>query len=106
MAPRPCHHCGLNFMPIDPNYEGLALCNNCQLKNQNRTKQETKMSEDKFNMVIALPRSYAVQIEEKCMKEGINFSEFFINLLRKFEELNLEEPLEPDHQKIKHGRKK
>lgn len=80
MPPSPCQHCGNNFMPSDPNAEGLRLCNNCIVKNELRNLKEKKMENDFVNILIKFPKEIQAKIEEDCVAKGIDFSKFFLEL--------------------------
>lgn len=76
----PCQHCGNNFMQALLLTEGLRLCNNCNLKNENRTQREKNMEDSIVNILIKCPKEYQARIEEDCVARGIDFSKFFMNL--------------------------
>lgn len=83
MQPIPCAHCGNNFMrtTIDP--EAPRLCNSCDLRENIRNpKKEIKM--DTIDIVITVSKQDQIEIEEFCINEGLDFSEYFMNLHEKF----------------------
>lgn len=72
MSPIPCAHCGHNFMrhSIDP--ETPKLCNNC--------KKPGKKDMNSVTIMIVCDRQTQIDIEEICINEGIDFSEYFLRL--------------------------
>lgn len=79
MHPIPCAHCGHNFMRRDLNPEAEKLCNNCLYKQeQKKPKGQQTMSE--IQILITCERQTQIEIEEICMNQGIDFSQYFLNL--------------------------
>ena len=81
MPLRPCRHCGFNFMSADLNPDAKNLCNNCQLREPKPKKSEKNMS-DEVKIIINFPRKDQIEIEEICINQGINFSDYFLILHR------------------------
>jgi len=79
MPPIPCSHCGNNFMMPTNNLEAPKLCNNCIIREDRRTnKGEKKM--DIVSILIECPREIQVEIEEICINQGVNFTQYFLGL--------------------------
>lgn len=85
MGPIPCQHCGFNFMRA--NQDAPKLCNNCLLRDQRRNnskKDETKGGT--IDIIIKCsPREHA-EVEEYCVREGIDFSRYFLEAHFSFQE--------------------
>lgn len=80
--PIPCAQCGTNFMRHNLDPEFPKLCNNCLYKaQQNQPKGEKKSMAD-MKILIEVDRQTNIEIEEKCMNEGITISEYFMRLHR------------------------
>lgn len=79
MSPKPCRHCGINFMSQSQN-SIENLCNNCVLKDQirNPKNKENKMSE--ISILIKIPFEKQKKIEEICIEQGIDYSKYFLDL--------------------------
>ena len=108
MPPNPCQHCGNNFMPVIPLSEGLRLCNNCILKNDLRTPKGKKMDDGKINILIKFPKEYHAKIEENCISQGVDFSQFFLDLYELYisEDWTVKENIFPKTTEEKKGKKK
>lgn len=83
MAPRPCNHCGNNFM-IDCNDPSCpTLCNSCILQDKNRSKNKANnMENDTIGILIQCPRATQIEIEEICINIGVDFSKYLLDLHR------------------------
>lgn len=83
MSPIPCAHCGHNFMrpTVDP--EAPKLCNNCLLR-ENLRKPKEKQMKDTVGILIECPRPTQIDIEEFCLNQGVNFSQYFLKLHQEF----------------------
>lgn len=70
MYPKLCAYCAVNFM--DHTIEKTQkLCNNCLPK-------EKKMSHSQI--LIDVSREIQIEIEDHCINEGYNFSDYFVSL--------------------------
>lgn len=79
MHPIPCNHCGNNFMRHNLDVEAPRLCNNCEVReNLRNPKREVKMSV--VSILIQCPKEVQIEIEELCMINGTNFSQYFLSL--------------------------
>ena len=72
MTPIPCSHCGMNFMRRDLNPDAPKLCNNCLKPKENNVST--------VKILLECDRQTQIDIEEICINEGINFSEYFLEL--------------------------
>lgn len=79
MSPKPCPHCGVNFMPGNPDASIKQLCNNCTNREPKKQKTEEKM-ESEVKIIITIPRDANIAIEEICMNKGISISEYFLRM--------------------------
>ena len=73
-APVPCSHCGFNFMRRDLSPTAKKLCNNCLLK----IKKGEKLSD--ITIRIECDKQTQIDIEEICLNNGIDFSQYFLRL--------------------------
>lgn len=79
MPPIPCMHCGNNFMRHNIDPEAPRLCNNCSVKENIRNpKGVSKMQI--ITIQIECPRETQIEIEEICINQGVNFSQYFLDL--------------------------
>lgn len=78
MPPRPCAHCGVNFMKAIEDPKIPNLCNNCMVKENKITGRTTKM--DEVVIQIKCPRKVQIEIEEYCINQGMSFDEYFLQL--------------------------
>lgn len=79
--PTVCNWCGHQYMPhtIDPN--APKLCNNCINRQPNTTKKrDTFMSDETVIILINCPKKAHEDIEEFCMRNGVDLTTFFMNL--------------------------
>ena len=81
MAPKPCNHCGNNFM-IDKNDPACpTLCTSCILQEKNRAKNKgNQMENDTIGILIQCPRATQIEIEEICINQGVDFSKYLLGL--------------------------
>ena len=77
-APIPCNHCGYNFMRTTLDPDAPKLCHSCKLREEIRTKEVKKMSD--FKLMIDCDKETASQVEEICLKNNKNFSDYFLGL--------------------------
>lgn len=79
MAPTPCKHCGMNFMPPDSSETDYELCHNCKIREKVRTpKQEKKMPT--ISILVTLPSEIHKAIEENCLAHNTDFNQYFLDL--------------------------
>jgi len=79
MAPTPCKHCGMNFMPADSSEIDYELCHNCKIREQTRTpKIEKKMAT--ISILVTLPSEIHRAIEENCLAKNTDFNQYFLEL--------------------------
>lgn len=79
MRPKPCFHCGINFMAAKPD---IRLCNTCERKDEEKKQQLAKGAKKMSEMQILVEcdaKTYA-QIEEHSINKGISLSEYFLGL--------------------------
>ena len=75
----PCGHCGLNYMRNVNAHECEKLCNACMIREEKRNpKKEIKMK--MITISIQCTTEIQNEIEEFCMANGFNFSEYFLKL--------------------------
>ena len=79
MQPIPCANCGRNFMRKTPT---TKLCNSCEKK--------PIVDENKIKILIECDKKNHGEIEEKCVNEGITFSQYFMSLHNEYKK-NIEE---------------
>ena len=84
MPPIPCAHCGVNYMRHSLDPEAPKLCNNCQNTVQQKPKEKPPVTDIK--VIIMMPSKLQAEIEEICINEGVDFSEYFLNLHAAHEE--------------------
>ena len=75
MAPKPCAHCGTNFMPL---FFEDKTCNNCTFKEKG--KKTVKKESTKIKIIIECEPRLQAEIEEICLNTGQDFSSYFLNL--------------------------
>lgn len=86
MHPKPCAHCGTMFMPRNLGDESPTICNNCQVREDNKKpKGEKPMSSIKI--MVDCPQAEYARIEEIALNQGVSPSEYFMNLHK----LNIQE---------------
>lgn len=62
---------------LDPYEE--KLCNCCVIKEQRNKKWEENMK-DEISLLIKVPLKISIEIEEKCIVEGVSLSQYFLRL--------------------------
>lgn len=78
MPPIPCAHCGTMFMRKDNLESSAKLCNNCLYKQMNKVK--TNRGEMSMKILIECSKEQHAKIEELCINQGKNFSQYFLEL--------------------------
>lgn len=104
--PIPCAHCGINFMRRDLALDAPKICNSCiQKEKKRKTKGTVKM--DEMKITIGCSQEEHAKIEEICINQGINYTDYFMNLHKlntqeewKVKELPQEEEKEEPEQKF------
>lgn len=82
MHPIPCSHCGTHFMRRNLHPDAQKLCNTCEIKEEKRNPKGDKTVEY-VNILIKCPFVVHKEIEEKCISEGIDLSQYFMGLHHK-----------------------
>ena len=83
MAPIPCAHCGVNFMPHDPDSDTIKICNNCTIKDRMRSKKEPP-GKQKMQITVQFSKENVGKIEEYCLSENMSFEELFLKSLNMY----------------------
>jgi hypothetical protein len=78
MPPIPCAHCGTLFMRKDNKESSPKICNSCI--NKERHKNQNKEDINMMKILIECTPVQHAKIEEICLNEGKNFSEYFLSL--------------------------
>lgn len=80
MSPIPCAHCGVNYMrpTLDP--EVPKLCNNCLVREEHRKPTKKENMESTIDIKITAPLHVHNEIEEYCINNGMNLSQYFLSL--------------------------
>lgn len=76
----PCAHCGINFMFHNLDKEASRLCNNCVVREDLRTNKKEMNMKKNINILISCPEEIQREIEELCMKKGVDYSVYFLEL--------------------------
>lgn len=107
MPPIPCAHCGNNFMKADLNPDSHKLCNNCFLRQELRTNKKGKTM-DTIDILIKVPSKIYAIIEEKCMSNGMDCSQYFLSLVdfHSVNEDEIEDQNKEDNQQKKQRKNK
>lgn len=85
MHPIPCAHCGQNFMRHTLSQFSNNLCHNCLLREEKRNpKKEEFMETDTIDILIKCPRNIQKEMEEYCIKQGFDFSTYFLQMYHFF----------------------
>lgn len=94
MPPIPCAHCGSNFMRPTNDPEAPKLCNNCLVREEKRNPTKKENMEATIDIKICTPVHIHNEIEEYCINNGINLSQYFLSLHETFKTKNEELPSE------------
>lgn len=81
MAPTPCKHCGIHFMPADASELNFLLCNNCKLREERKNPKQEIKKMSTISILVTLPSEIHKSIEENCLARNIDFNQYFIDLL-------------------------
>jgi hypothetical protein len=78
MPPKPCGDCGINFMKVAEE----KLCHTCIRKEKERENKYKKeyVNMDLIRINIEMDKKTQAEIEEICINDGINFSDYFLEL--------------------------
>lgn len=80
MAPTPCKHCGMNFMPPDSSEIDYELCHNCKIRERTRTPKIEKKNMAIITILVTLPSHIHKEIEENCLAKNTDFNQYFLDL--------------------------
>lgn len=79
MSPVSCAYCATMYMRHTLDIDAPKLCNNCLHKEQKRTqKKAAPMST--INILIKFPAEVQHEIEEYCIANSTDFSNYFLDL--------------------------
>lgn len=107
MPPIPCAHCAKHFMRHDLNALTPKLCNSCKDKEEKRNpKKEDPMTANSISILIHVPQEVQADIEEYCINNAVDFSQYFLALYNKNKEpvsdsCTVEEPKQQPKKPIK-----
>ena len=79
MSPIPCAHCGYNFMRQSTDLEAPKLCNSCQVRELIINPKSRNQMEN-VKILIECSQEEQREIEEICIRDGKDFSRYFLEL--------------------------
>lgn len=77
MHPTPCAHCGYNYMRHAINPNSINLCNNCQIREDIRTKKGPEAMT--IDILLKCPDQSYAELEEYCINHGEKMDKFILD---------------------------